>query len=159
MIYPRTALVVLILCLVVAVSVAQQKVKIAGVWQSLSQKMDGKEVLTSGKDVKYITAKHWIWIYLDKEKLVSLLGKKTQRDSISAYYDAFGAGAGTYTLVGNIYTETVEYNPEPNYIGLSFPFTVKVVGDRLYQSGKLPIFEGGKKVKDVQWDEVYKRIE
>ena len=52
MIYPRTALVVLILCLVVAVSVAQQKVKIAGVWQSLSQKMDGKEVLTSGKDVK-----------------------------------------------------------------------------------------------------------
>jgi hypothetical protein len=159
MTYSRTTLVFVLLCACVACSIAQQKVKIEGVWQSLSQKMDGKEVLTSGKDVKYITAKHWIWIYLDKEKLVSLLAKKTQRDSISAYYDAFGAGAGTYTLVGNTYTETVEYNPEPNYIGLSLPFTVKVVGDRLYQSGKLPVFEAGKKVKDVQWDEVYKRIE
>jgi hypothetical protein len=84
MAYSRTTLVVLLLCLFVAASVAQQKVKIAGVWQSLSQKMDGKEVLTSGKDVKYITAKHWIWIYQDKEKLVSLLAKKTQRDSIAA---------------------------------------------------------------------------
>jgi hypothetical protein len=53
----------------------------------------------------------------------------------------------------------VEFNPEPKYVGLSFDFTVKIEGDRLYQSGKLPVFEAGKKVKDVQWEEVYKRIE
>jgi hypothetical protein len=159
MTYTKTTLVILLLCLFVAASVAQQKVKIAGVWQSLSQKMDGKEVLTSGKDVKYITAKHWIWIYLDKEKLVSLLAKKTQRDSISAYYDAFGAGAGTYKLIGNTYTETIEYFSDPSYVGLSISFTVKVEGDKLYQSGKYPVLEGGKKVKDVQLEEVYKRIE
>jgi len=159
MTYSRATLVVLLLCAFVACSIAQQKVNIEGVWQALSQKMDGKETLTAGKDVKYITAKHWIWVYQDKGKCLSLLAKKTQRDSIAAYYDAFGAGAGTYKLVGNTYTETIEYFSDPSYVGLSFPFTVKVVGDRLYQSGKLPIFEGGKKVKDVQWDEVYKRIE
>jgi len=159
MTYTKTTLVIILLCLFVAASVAQQKVNIEGVWQALSQKMDGKETLTAGKDVKYITAKHWIWVYQDKGKCLSLLAKKTQRDSIAAYYDAFGAGAGTYKLVGNTYTETIEYFSDPSYVGLSFPFTVKVVGDRLYQSGKLPIFEGGKKVKDVQWDEVYKRIE
>jgi hypothetical protein len=159
MTYSKTTLVVLLLCLLMAASVAQQKVKIVGVWQSLSQKMDGKEVLTSGKDVKYITAKHWIWIYLDKEKCVSLFAKKTQRDSLTAYYEAFGAGAGTYKLAGNTYTEMIEYFPDPNYIGLAIDFTVKIEGDRLYQSGKLPMFEGNKRVKDVQWDEVYKRIE
>jgi hypothetical protein len=155
----RSALVVFLLCLFAIASVAQQKVTIVGVWQSLSQKMDGKEVLTSGKDVKYITAKHWIWMYQDKEKCVSLLAKKTQRDSLAAYYETIGAGAGTYKLVGNTYTETIEYFGDPNYIGLSIDFTVKIEGDRLYQSGKLPTFEGGKRVKDVQWEEVYKRIE
>lgn len=102
------------------------------------QKMDGKEMLTSGKDVKYITAKHFVWIYQDKANCLALLAKKTQRDSLAAYYDAFGAGAGTYKLVGNTYTETIEYFSDPNYVGLSIDFTVKVEGDRLYQSGKLP---------------------
>jgi hypothetical protein len=121
--------------------------------------MDGKEAYTSGKDVKYITAKHWIWISQDKEKCVSLLAKKTQWDSLAAYSEAVGAGAGTYKLVGNTYTETIEYFPDPNYIGCSVSFTMKVEGDRLYQSGKYPIIEGGKKVKDVELEEVYKRIE
>jgi len=159
MAYSRSTLALFLLCLFVAASTAQQKVRIVGVWQSLSQRMDGKEILTSGKDVKYITAKHWIWIYQDKEKGVSLLAKKTQKDSLAAYYETIGAGAGTYKLVGNTYTETIEYFGDPNYIGLSIDFTVKVEGDRLYQSGKLPMFEGNKRVKDVQWDEVYKRIE
>lgn len=159
MTFSKTTLVILLLCLFVAVSVAQQKVNIEGVWQALSQKMDGKETLTAGKDVKYITAKHWIWVYQDKGKGLSLLAKKTQRDSIAAYYDAFGAGAGTYKLVGNTYTETIDYFSDPSYVGLSISFTVKVEGDKLYQSGKYPVLEGGKKVKDVQLEEVYKRIE
>ena len=159
MTYSRATLVVLLLCAFVACSIAQQKVNIEGVWQALSQKMDGKETLTAGKDVKYITAKHWIWVYQDKGKCLSLLAKKTQRDSIAAYYDAFGAGAGTYKLVGNTYTETIEYFSDPSYVGLSISFTVKVEGDKLYQSGKYPVLEGGKKVKDVQLEEVYKRIE
>jgi hypothetical protein len=155
----RALLVVTLLCLFVTASIAQQKATIEGVWQALSQKMDGKETLAAGKDVKYITAKHWVWIYQEKAKCLSLFAKKTQKDSIAAYSSAFGAGAGTYKLVGNTYTETVEYFGDPNYIGLSLEFTVKVEGDRLYQSGKFPVLEGGKKVKEVQLEEVYKRIE
>lgn len=159
MTYSRATLVVLLLCAFVACSIAQQKVTIEGVWQAMSQKMDGKDVLMSGKDMKVITAKHFVFIYQDKGKCLSLLAKKTQRDSIAAYFDMFGAGGGTYKLAGNTYTETIDYFSDPSYVGLSISFTVKVEGDKLYQSGKYPILEGGKKVKDVQLDEVYKRIE
>ena len=159
MTYSRATLVVLLLCVCGACTIAQQKVKIEGVWQAISQKMDGKDVLMSGKDRKLITAKHFVFIYQDVAKCLSLLANKTQRDSIAAYYDQFGAGAGTYTLVGNTYTETIEFFGDPTYVGLSLPFTVKVEGDKLYQSGKFPVMEGGKKVKEVLIEEVYKRIE
>ncbi len=157
MTYTKTLLLTLTVCLIAALSPAQQKNKIEGVWQALSQKMDGQETLTSGTIVKYITSKHCIWIYQDKAKCLSLFGDKTA--SAMAYNQAFGAGAGTYKLVGNSYTETIEYFVDPNYIGLSVAFTTRVNGDRLYQSGKLPMFEGGKRVKDIQLEEVYKRIE
>lgn len=118
-----------------------------------------KDVLMSGKDRKLITSKHFVFIYQDVTKCLSLLANKTQRDSIAAYYDQFGAGGGTYKLAGNTYTETIEYFSDPSYVGLSISFTVKVEGEKLYQSGKFPVFEAGKKVKEVQLEEVYKRIE
>jgi hypothetical protein len=133
--------------------------KIEGVWQAVSQKVDGKEMLTSGKDMKLITARHFMWIYQDKRHSLSLLARKTQRDSITAYYDAFGAGAGTYTFVGNTYTETIEYFSDSNYIGVALDCTMKVEGDSMYQSGKFPMLEGIMKVKDVQLEEGYIRIE
>jgi len=159
MTYLKAIVTFLLIILFAGCSAPPQKNKIEGVWQALSQKVDGKEMLTTGKDVKYITANHFIWIYQDKEKCLSLLAKKTQKDSIAMFYEAFGAGAGTYKFVGNTYTETIEYFVDPDYIGLSIDFTVKVEGDSLYQSGKYPVFEGDKKVKDLQLDEVYKRIE
>ena len=125
----------------------------------LSGKEDGKERLTSGADIKYITAKHWIFIYQDKAKTISALAKKTQGDPLTAYMDAFGAGSGTYKLEGNKYTETVEFFLDPSYIGLSIDFTMRVEGNRLYQSGKFPVFENGKKVREVLLEEVYERLE
>jgi hypothetical protein len=159
MTYAKVIVTFLLIILFAGCSTPPQKNKIEGVWQIMSEKVDGKEILISGKDWKYITAKHWIWIYQDKGKCLSLLEKKTQRDSISAYYDEFGAGAGTYKLIGNTYTETIEYFVDPNYVGLSIDFTVKVEGDSLHQSGKFPMLEGSKKVREVMLDEVYKRIE
>jgi hypothetical protein len=158
----RIAVAVSLMMLLFAVAhPAQQKNGIEGVWQAISQKVDGKESLTSGSDLKYITAKHWIWIYQDKTKSMAPIETKKGETlaSILSSANAFGAGAGTYKLVGNKYTETIQYFGDPSYIGLSLDFTVKVEGDRLYQSGKYPMLEGGKKVKDVQLDEVYKRIE
>jgi hypothetical protein len=151
-------LLALLACLIVGISTAQRKNKIEGVWQAVSMKTDGKEELLSGKDMKLITAKHFVWIYQDKDRALTLLSKKTQSDSLAAAY-LFGAGAGTYKLAGNTYTETIEYSSDPNYVGLSIDFIVRVEGDRLFQSGKFPLLEGGKKVKEVQLDEVYKRIE
>lgn len=102
---------------------------------------------------------HWIWIYQDKAKTASALAKKGTTDPLKAFTDAFGAGAGSYTLKGNTYTETVEQFVDPGYIGLSIPFTVKVEGNRLYQSGKFPVYENGKKTREVLLEEAYERIE
>jgi hypothetical protein len=156
--YLKTVLIVSSTVLIAASSIAQQRVKIEGVWELLSQKVDGKESPITGRDVKTITKDHWVWIYQDKAKMLALLDKKTVSDSLAAYAE-LGAGAGTYTLAGNTYTETIEFFPYPIYIGLSIDFTVKVEGDRFYQSGKMPIFEAGKKVRDALLEEVYKRIE
>jgi hypothetical protein len=160
MVFLRTLLSLILAASLVAVpAVAQQKNKIEGVWRMLSGKEDGKERLTSGSDIKYITAKHWIFIYQDKAKTTAVLAKKSQGDPLKAYQDSFGAGAGTYKLVGNTYTETIEQFVWPEYIGLSLDYTIRVEGNRLYQSGKFPYFENGKKVKEVLLEEVYERLE
>ena len=152
-------LALLLACFMVIPAVAQQQNKIEGVWRMISAKQDGKEMLTSGRDMKFITAKHWIYIAQDKAKTISALAKETQGDSLKAYMDAFNAGSGTYKLDGNKYTETVEFFAEPSYIGRSFDFTMRVEGNRLYQSGKFPILENGKKVKEFLLEEVYERVE
>jgi hypothetical protein len=159
MVRTKILLSVMLACFLAVTTSAQQKSNIQGVWRMLSQKVDGKEMLTaSATQMKYITAKHWIYIAQDKAKTITALAKKLQ-DPLKAYQDSFGAGAGTYKLAGNAYTETVEQFADPAYIGMSISFTVKVEGNRFYQSGKLPEFENGKKVKDILLEEVYERLE
>jgi hypothetical protein len=160
MVRTRVLLSVTLACFLAFTVSAQQKSNIEGVWHMLSQKVDGKEMLTaSATQMKYITAKHWIFIDQDKAKTIAALAKKSQGDPVKAYQDAFGAGAGTYKLIGNTYTETIEQFPDPAYIGMSISFTVKVEGDRFHQSGKYPVLENGKKVRDVILEEVYERVE
>ena len=47
----------------------------------------------------------------------------------------FYAGAGTYTLTGNNYVETLNYTSAEGIRGHQFPFTIKIKGDTLIQSG------------------------
>ena len=157
MIHSKPTSVILLLCLSASFSLAQQDVKIEGVWERVSAKVDGKTI-ELGRDIKTITKNRWTWIYQDKDEAISLLTKKTHEDSLNAYL-SLSAGAGTYKLVGNTYTETIELFQNLNYIGLSIDFTVKVEGDRMFQAGKFPVFEAGKKVREVLLEEVYKRIE
>ena len=159
MTYSRALKVLFVLCVFAAFSSAQQKVKIEGVWELLPAKIDGKEEPMTGRQLKIITKTRWSWIYQDKDKAMSLFAKKTHEDSLIAFAEPFGAGAGSYKLVGNTYTETIEFFRNVNYIGLSIDFTVKVEGDRMFQTGKFPVFEGGKKVREILLEEVYKRIE
>jgi hypothetical protein len=83
---------------------------------------------------------------------------KTQADSLAALAKT-NSGGGTYTLHGTTYTEKLEYFSDPAYVGQTLPFTCRTEADRFYQSGTVPIFEGGKKVRDIKLEEVYKRVE
>jgi len=58
-----------------------------------------------------------------------------------AYY-----GGGTYTLQGNIYTESIKYNILKSRIGKVVPFEVEVMNDTLVQKGppRTPQYEGSK---------------
>ena len=160
MVRTRILLPLMVACFLAVIVSGQQKSNIEGVWRMLSQKADGKEMLTaSATQMKDITGKHWIFIAQDKAKTIAALAEKSQGDPVKAYQDSFGAGAGTYKLAGNTYTETVEQFADPAYIGMSISFTVKVEGNRFYQSGKFPIYENGKKVKEVLLEEVYERVE
>lgn len=49
--------------------------------------------------------------------------------------DGFYAGGGSYTLVGNKYTETLNYTSAEAIRGHSFPFTIEIKGDTLIQHG------------------------
>ena len=159
MVRKRAMLSLMLVCFLVIPAAAQQKNKIEGVWRMVSGKLDGKEMLSSGSDMKFITAKHFIYIAQDKAKTISAIAKKTKEDPLTAYMDSFRAGSGTYKLEGNKYTETIEFSADPIYIGRSFDFTMRVEGNRLYQSGKFPLYENGKKVRDALLEEVYERVE
>ena len=79
---------------------------------------------TKGRSfIKIINASHFAFIMHDLSK-----GK----DSLSA---EFSAGAGTYSLNGNSYTEHLEYCNAREWEDHDFPFTVTINGDTLIQSG------------------------
>jgi len=79
---------------------------------------------TKGRSfIKVINASHFAFIMHDLNK-----GK----DSLSA---EFSAGAGTYSLNGNSYTENLEYCNAREWEDHDFPFTVTISGDTLIQSG------------------------
>jgi hypothetical protein len=136
---------------------AQQTVDLKGAWELVSQKEDGKDHPIMGRQIKLVTAAHYAWVRQDKKHLEDLLAKGTQHDSISAYQDAFGAG--TYTIVGNTYTETTEFFYAPQTIGTSLVFTFKLEGDLWYTSGHLSHYESGKKLDDIILEQVFKRID
>ena len=47
----------------------------------------------------------------------------------------FDAGGGSYTLVGNKYTEHLDYYADKNWENKAFNFTITVKGDTLIQRG------------------------
>ena len=152
----RTAALIL-LCLLLSFVHAQQTAKLQGTWELVSQKEDGKDHPFVGRQIKLLTASHYVWVRQDKKQLEELLAKKTQRDSISAYADAFGAG--TYKIVGDTYSETTEFFYAPQYIGTSLEFKFKVEDDMWYTSGHYSHYEGGKKIDEVVLEQVFKRID
>jgi hypothetical protein len=106
-----------------------------GTWQLISSKYgDAKDFSDFPKEqrrVKLITATHFTWVQYDaaNKKVESMAG-------------------GPYTLDGESYTETIEFVGEgmETYRGKKQPFTIKVDGDKLNQSGQL---SDGLKIEEV----------
>jgi hypothetical protein len=111
-----------------------------GTWRLISAKYgDAKEfsdVSNQGPHIKMLTADRFIWVIYDsKTKLVAM------------------SMGGSYSLQGSNYRETIEfYLPEGMkvYLGKEQVFTIRVEGDRLFQSGKL---SDGQNIEEI-WQRV-----
>jgi hypothetical protein len=111
-----------------------------GTWQLVSTKYgDAKEFSDVPKDerhVKMLTATHFIWVIYDgKTNLVST------------------SMGGSYTLHNGKYTETVEFflpKEMEGYLGKKQEFTLKIDGDKFFQSGTL---SDGTKIEEV-WQRI-----
>jgi hypothetical protein len=134
---------------------AQATCRLEGVWQLVSGKADGQPYAASARSIKIITKGHFA-VLGDEARGVKEL--KTAADSVQAFR-TMTAGGGTYKLQGTTYTETLDYFGDPAYTGRSVSFTCRTEGDRFFQTGSYPVFENGKKVRDIKLDEVWRRIE
>lgn len=151
----RLAYALAVTAFVVSPLSAQSPCKLEGVWQLVSGSADGKAYPGGASQIKIITKRHFAFLVQEPGGPKEM---KTSADSLAAFRHAF-AGGGTYTLQGTTYTERLEYFTDPAYVGMMLPFTCRTDGDRFYQTGTIPIFEGGKKVHDRKLEEVWRRVE
>jgi len=110
-----------------------------GTWQLVSTKYgDVKEFSGYPPDrrrLKMITSTHFVWVDYG-----------TENKQVSA------SAGGSYSLVGNKYTETIEFAGAgmDSYLGKKQVFTIAIEDDRLKQSGEL---SDGLKI-----EEIWKRV-
>ena len=134
---------------------AQASCKLEGVWQLVSGTADGQPYPAGFRQIKIITKGHFAFLAQEPGVPQEL---KSQADSLTAFAKT-NSGGGTYTVQGTTYTEKLDYFSDPAYVGKTIPFACRTEGDRFYQSGTVPVFEGGKKVRDIKLEEAYKRVE
>jgi hypothetical protein len=145
---PRLAKMVVFSLLVIVVGVAGSQSqttspdsgKLLGTWRVVSAVYDDEPVKDIGKTeiwIKHITDVQFIWVrYSTDTKQVKL------------------SQGGTYSVKGDSYIETPQYNLE--HAGLDSmrekeqKFTWRVDGDRFYQNGRLS--------NGVKLEEVYERV-
>ena len=106
-----------------------------GTWQLVSTKYgdakDFSDYAGENRRLKLITATHFTWVDYDT---------KTKKISSSA--------GGPYSLRDSVYIETIEFvgDDMETYLGKKQEFTIRIDGDKLYQSGKL---SDGLKIEEV----------
>jgi len=124
---------ILIFLMIIAACTESQKrdpqiadeVSLKGTWKLLTGILieKGDTVVTD-----YTTDKSFIKIINDSHfAFLSHILKKDTTD--------FSAGGGSYTLIGNNYTEHLEYCNAKEWEGHDFSFTVTITGDTLVQTG------------------------
>ncbi len=101
---------------------------IIGTWQLISGTNIAKGVTTftdytkNQRMIKVINANHFAFLNH---------AINTQKDSSNN----FDGGGGSYTLIGNDYTEHLDYYKDKNWEGKTFHFTVTFKDDTLIQKG------------------------
>lgn len=128
--------------------------KVVGVWELVSGKTDTVPYPATLHARKVITKTHFTFVGRDE----AVKDPQTTADTV-AFLQSMAAGSGTYTLRGTTYTERPDFYPDPAYLGMDLPFTCRTEGDRLYQSGLVPVLEKGVRVRDVKLEEVWRRVE
>jgi len=106
-------------------SEATSTVPIQGTWKLLRGTLieKGDTIVTD-----YTTDRSFIKIINDSH--FAFLSHTLRKDTTD-----FSAGGGSYTLIGNNYTEHLEYCSAKEWEGHDFSFTVTVNNDTLLQSG------------------------
>jgi hypothetical protein len=100
--------------------------RLNGTWQLISgMTITGKDTVPYANDfrmIKVINDTHFAFLRHDKNP---------PKDS-SNHFDA---GGGLYSLIGNQYTEHLDYYIDRNWEGKPFTFTVEIRNDTLIQTG------------------------
>ena len=101
------------------------EVSLKGTWKLLTGTLieKGDTVVTD-----YTTNRSFIKIINDSH--FAFLSHTLRKDTTD-----FSAGGGSYTLIGNNYTEHLEYCNAKEWEGHDFSFTVTITGDTLVQTG------------------------
>ncbi|MCX6333602.1 MAG: hypothetical protein NT092_04770 [Bacteroidia bacterium] len=117
----------------------KQTLSVEGTWQLVSYKYGSS---TSGfidcpegfPRLKMINKTHFVWVNYNTES-----GSITQ------------SAGGKYTLIGNTYTEFLEFGlGMDQYLKTNPQYTLKIEGDILFQSGNL--------TPDYKIEEIWKRV-
>ena len=132
-------------CLALLGCISEKKNSIEGTWRVVAGTMKTADTTISYSEanlfgMKMIVDNQW-----------AIFGQHLGDGDTLAYYSG-----GTYTLEGNIYTESIKYNILKSRVGRTFPFEVEVRNDTLIQKGPRKIG----KYQDTKWElyEVWARM-
>lgn len=124
----NTAIILMFFALVSCQEKSNKK-PVEGTWKLLSGTLIEKGDTTV---TDYTQGKSFIKIINDTHFAFLLHDLSNGKDSSTA---AYSSGGGKYTLVGNDYTEHLEYCTDRAWEGHDFSFKVEIDGDTLVQSG------------------------
>ena len=149
----------LLVVALVACSVEEQN-KLEGTWELVEATYTPPDPgfnFNEWREVKIITRSYFS-VMSQKRDRQKYIGAGTDAEILAAA-KGFFAGAGTYTLAGDTYTENMEFCTVPNFADASIPYKITWDGnDRWTQTGTIPLKALGLAENDLELYEVWHRI-
>ena len=128
--------------------------RIEGVWELTSVSVNGKDQPLQGRrERKFVDRGNFMWISETPRSNVVRV-----RSTDSTRTNPITAGAGTYTVAGNTYTEHLEYFFDPRRERQSLPAGCRTEGDRWYHTYSWPDDPATASGQRPQTTEVWRRV-